>query len=65
MDLVEITLLESDDEKAELRDLLERHVRHTGSRLARRMLDAWEEYLPQFLKITPVEYKKFLVKTGD
>ena len=58
MDLVELTLLKEDDEITELHDLIERHHRHTGSKLAARMLDNWEEYLPQFIKVTPVEYKR-------
>lgn len=58
MDMVELTLLEDDDEKNELRDLVERHYRHTRSALAARMLKDWDDYLPQFLKVTPVEYKR-------
>ena len=58
MDMVELTLLEEEDEKSELRELVELHYRHTRSALARRMLDDWEAYLPQFLKVTPVEYKR-------
>lgn len=58
MDMVELTLLEEDDEKAELRDLIERHYRHTRSALAKRMLDDWDEYVTRFLKVTPVEYKR-------
>ena len=58
MDLVELTLLKEDDEISELRDIIERHVKHTGSKLGKHMLENWEEFLPQFIKITPVEYKK-------
>ncbi|MDE6795334.1 MAG: glutamate synthase large subunit [Muribaculaceae bacterium] len=57
MDMVELTLIRDDEEKAELRDLVERHYKHTHSALAKRMLENWEAYLPQFLKVTPVEYK--------
>ncbi len=58
MDLVELTLLREDYEIAELHDLIERHHRFTGSPLAARILADWESYLPQFLKVTSVEYKK-------
>lgn len=58
MDMVELTLLQEDWEKEELHDLIERHYKHTHSALAKRMLDNWEEYVPQFLKVTPVEYKR-------
>lgn len=53
MDMVEIKLLEGAD-VAELRELIERHHQHTHSELARRILDNWEDSLPQFLKISPV-----------
>ncbi|MDE6255044.1 MAG: glutamate synthase subunit alpha, partial [Muribaculaceae bacterium] len=35
MDLVELTLLKEDDEISELRDIIERHVKHTGSKLGK------------------------------
>lgn len=62
MDMVELTLLKEDDEISEVRRLIEGHYRHTHSALARRMLDDWETYLPQFLKVTPVEYKRIALK---
>ena len=49
-----------EEDRRELRRLIEAHVRHTNSALGRRMLDAWEQYAPQFIKITPVEYKRYL-----
>ncbi|MDE5791128.1 MAG: glutamate synthase subunit alpha, partial [Muribaculaceae bacterium] len=58
MDLVELTLLKEDDEISELREIIERHVKHTGSKLGKHILENWEEFLPQFIKITPVEYKR-------
>jgi glutamate synthase domain-containing protein 3 len=43
-----------------LRSLLTRHVRHTGSALARTLLDDWQAALPLFLKVTPIEYQRAL-----
>jgi glutamate synthase domain-containing protein 3 len=37
----------------ELRRLLERHVRHTGSALATALLDRWEEALGEFRHVLP------------
>ena len=51
---------DNEEDRRELRRLIEAHVRHTNSALGRRMLDAWEQYAPQFIKITPVEYKRYL-----
>jgi glutamate synthase (NADPH/NADH) large chain len=44
----------------ELRQMIERHAAFTGSRLARAMLDAWEEHLPHFVKVFPMEYRRVL-----
>lgn len=60
MDTVELTLLVDDNEKNELKSLIELHYHNTRSKLAKRILDDWETYVKQFLKITPVEYKKYL-----
>lgn len=62
MDMVELTLLKDEDEIAELKALIEAHLHNTGSALAKRMLDDWEAYLPQFLKVTPVEYKRIALR---
>ncbi len=43
-----------------LRSLLSRHYRHTGSELARIILEDWRASLPLFLKITPIEYRRAL-----
>jgi glutamate synthase (NADPH) large chain len=43
-----------------LRDLIERHARHTGSARARRILDAWAEYRVRFVKVFPHEYRRAL-----
>ena len=45
---------------AELRRLIGRHALLTGSRLAQRMLDRWNEYLPHFVKVFPMEYRRVL-----
>ncbi|MDE5874757.1 MAG: glutamate synthase subunit alpha, partial [Muribaculaceae bacterium] len=62
MDMVELTLLKEADEIAELKGLIEQHYHYTRSQLAKEMLDNWEAYIPQFIKVTPVEYKNLLKK---
>jgi glutamate synthase (NADPH/NADH) large chain len=44
----------------ELRTLIERHYAYTGSPKAKRLLDNWQESVQQFIKVTPIEYKKVL-----
>ena len=33
---------------------------HTGSRNAKRILDAWDGMLSKFVKVMPVDYKRVL-----
>jgi glutamate synthase (NADPH/NADH) large chain len=42
--------------------LLGRHYKYTGSVRARTILDAWDRYLPKFVKIMPVEYRRALLE---
>jgi glutamate synthase (NADPH/NADH) large chain len=42
--------------------LVGRHYRYTGSTRARSILDAWDRYLPKFVKIMPVEYRRALLE---
>ncbi len=53
------TLTEKHD-IAELRSLIEAHVAATDSPLGRRILDAFDSYVPYFKKIIPNDYSKML-----
>lgn len=54
MEMVEIDLIDNEHDEQQLKSLIERHYNFTRSALAKRMLDDWETYLPQFIKIQPV-----------
>jgi glutamate synthase (NADPH/NADH) large chain len=43
-----------------LRNLVKRHHHYTGSERAREILDAWEDYLPKFVKVMPADYRRAL-----
>jgi len=43
-----------------LRQLLENHLHYTNSDVARRILDNWNEELPNFVKVMPVDYRRAL-----
>jgi glutamate synthase (NADPH/NADH) large chain len=47
-------------DEAQLRKLLEDHLRWTGSRRARELLDNWTESRAKFVKVFPNEYKRAL-----
>ncbi|MFC1616633.1 glutamate synthase large subunit [Candidatus Margulisiibacteriota bacterium] len=39
-------------------NLIKRHVNYTGSKYALRILKDWDEMLPKFVKVFPIDYKK-------
>ncbi|MGI9046106.1 MAG: glutamate synthase large subunit [Burkholderiales bacterium] len=43
-----------------LRMLVEQHKHYTGSARAAAILEQWESYLPRFVKIMPMEYRRAL-----
>ena len=43
-----------------LRQLIEKHLHYTGSSLARAILADWRRYLPKFVKVMPVDYRRAL-----
>ena len=43
-----------------LRQLIENHAHHTASARARRILENWDAYLPKFVKVMPVDYRRAL-----
>ncbi|HXF79565.1 MAG TPA: glutamate synthase large subunit [Usitatibacter sp.] len=45
---------------ATLKGLIQRHLLYTGSERARRVLENWAAYLPKFVKVMPLEYRRAL-----
>ncbi|MGD2083334.1 MAG: glutamate synthase large subunit [Chromatiales bacterium] len=45
-----------------LRQLIERHMHYTDSLVAKRILDDWDAYLPKFVKVMPVDYRRALLE---
>jgi glutamate synthase (NADPH/NADH) large chain len=43
-----------------LQQLIQKHVHYTDSSRGRRILDNWNDYLPQFVKVMPVDYRRAL-----
>jgi glutamate synthase (NADPH/NADH) large chain len=50
----------SDD--AMLKSLIQRHLLYTGSERARVVLENWAAYLPKFVKVMPLEYRRALAE---
>ncbi len=45
-----------------LRELIEKHLHYTNSSRAREILGNWRTYLPKFVKVMPVDYRRALMQ---
>ncbi len=59
-EMVDLEELVDADDIGELKGMLERHYQYTKSTRAKMILDAWDEMLPKFVKVIPVDYKRAL-----
>jgi glutamate synthase domain-containing protein 3 len=60
LEMVVLEDLEDKTEIAELRELIERHQQYTGSTVAEQVLAQWRSILPQFVKVMPTDYKRYM-----
>jgi glutamate synthase (NADPH/NADH) large chain len=60
MGMVELSLVEDKNDISELRDLISRHKKYTGSRKAEMILNDFDRFLPMFIKVIPYDYKRIL-----
>ncbi len=58
--MVELSPVGDRDDILELQRLINNHYLYTRSDLAEKILVNWDEYLPKFIKVIPLEYKKVL-----
>lgn len=61
VDLEELT----EDDKDEIRQLIEKHLHYTGSTPARKLLDDWENASTTFVKVMPRDYKAVMLKAKE
>ncbi|MFW5637508.1 MAG: glutamate synthase-related protein, partial [Thermodesulfobacteriota bacterium] len=64
-EMVDLETVADPAEADELRRMIEAHVSYTRSPLAGRILENWTGFLPQFVKIMPVDYKKALERMAE
>jgi glutamate synthase (ferredoxin) len=60
LEMVGLEPLESAEDVELVRDLIRRHVAHTGSDHAARILEAWDTMASVFVKVMPRDYKRVL-----
>ncbi|TWU45066.1 Ferredoxin-dependent glutamate synthase 1 [Novipirellula aureliae] len=57
---VELEAIETAEEEAEVKDMIQRHHEYTDSKAARRALDNWDQFMSQCVKVMPTDYKRVL-----
>ena len=62
---VYIDLLKEHHDIEELRGLIEEHVAATGSARGREILAHFEDYIPSFKKVMPLDYERMIVAIGQ
>ncbi|MDH5509236.1 MAG: glutamate synthase large subunit [Nitrospinota bacterium] len=62
MGLVELEKLEDPTEIAEIQEMISRHHLYTESPAAADILSRWEETVPRFIKVMPIDYKRALAE---
>ncbi|KAL2540246.1 Glutamate synthase 1 [NADH] [Abeliophyllum distichum] len=64
LELVDLDPVEEDDIMT-LRMMIQQHLRHTNSQLAKEVLADFETLLPKFIKVFPRDYKRILASTQE
>jgi len=54
-----------ENDRIVLRELIEEHVRHTGSTVGRKLLDQWDDAASAFVKVFPTDYKRVLAELAS
>ena len=62
MDMVELETVSANEDIAELKQMIEKHLKYTGSEVAERLLNDWDGALSQFVKVMPTDYKRVLAE---
>ncbi len=64
-EMVDIEKLEDPKEIAEVKGMIEKHLKYTQSGTARDVLKNWHKFLPGFIKIMPRDYKRALAELAE
>ena len=60
LDMIDLDPVSDPEDIKRLRSLIEEHARYTGSNRAREILANFENALPNFVKVFPMEYRRVL-----
>jgi glutamate synthase domain-containing protein 3 len=59
-EMVDLDPVDTNEDIAELHELIQLHQQHTGSLVAEKVLADWPMVIQQFVKVMPVDYKRAL-----
>ncbi len=62
LEMVALEKMENAQDISELKELIAKHYKHTGSTVAAGILQDWDEELPRFVKVMPIDYKRALAE---
>jgi glutamate synthase domain-containing protein 3 len=65
LEMVDLEPVLLEDDIRFLREKLKRHKTYTGSPRAKDILENWEEIIPYFIKVLPVDYKRALERIDE
>ena len=60
--MVELEKVITDEDIAELQELVEKHQAYTGSTVAGELMARWDQTLAEFVKVMPMDYKRVLLE---
>ena len=62
LELIDLEHVEAPEDQAELKRMIENHLKYTGSEVAKGILDNWSQAVELFRKVMPVDYKRALAE---
>ncbi len=60
MGMIQLERVEDEKEQQELKAMIEKHLKKTGSSVAEYVLTDWKEMVGKFVKVIPTDYKRML-----
>ena len=65
LEMVDIEPVDETDDKNFLKKFINNHAKYTGSKYAMQLLDNWDDILPYFVKVMPVDYRRALERIKE
>jgi glutamate synthase (NADPH/NADH) large chain len=60
LDMVLLETVSGDQELHQVKQMIQKHIQFTGSKRAKYLLENWDEYRENLIRVIPKEYKKIL-----